>query len=388
MSSNSSKELMKEAMSMGRPDRVPVMCQLAIGHTILKSGVHPIDYFLSNETYAEGLLAMRQLYNFDGVLMHKPGRDTSFTEIATSIDRDMDTPTIFLNDGSRIECMRDDDPYYRFSDDFKRPEVKDIDPEDPLGWAPDSFVRWCRHKGTALYRKAEEIPEHWYSCIDIVLDAVGKSHSVHGEVRSPLDHLLNIVGMESGLMAFIGDTEQTHALMETFTDMAVAWAIGQVRRGCVAIKLSSPYAGAGFISRQQYEEWIIPYERRIAEAVRAEGAFIYTHTCGAIGDRLDLMYETGTNGIETLDPPPLGTVDLAEAKRQLKDRLFIKGNIDPVNTVLNKTVEQVRKDVEAVYAVGSKGGQYIMSTACSVPPAAPVENVQQMTECVYEHAKK
>lgn len=38
---------------------------------------------------------------------------------------------------------------------------------------------------------------------------------------------------------------------------------------------------------------------------------IYTHTCGAIGDRLNLMKETGTDGIVTLDQPPPGTVDLA-----------------------------------------------------------------------------
>ena len=54
-----SKELMKEAMSMGIPDRVPVMCQMAIGHTLMKSKLDSIDFFLSSETYAAGLLAIR-----------------------------------------------------------------------------------------------------------------------------------------------------------------------------------------------------------------------------------------------------------------------------------------------------------------------------------------
>ena len=58
MGSKSPKELMKEAMSMGQPDRVPVMCQLAIGHAILKSGVHPMDYFLYSNAYAEGLIPL------------------------------------------------------------------------------------------------------------------------------------------------------------------------------------------------------------------------------------------------------------------------------------------------------------------------------------------
>ena len=48
------RQLMHEAMSMGQPSRVPSMCQLAIGHVMLNTDIHPIDYFLSSEAYAEG----------------------------------------------------------------------------------------------------------------------------------------------------------------------------------------------------------------------------------------------------------------------------------------------------------------------------------------------
>lgn len=379
------KELMAQAMRLESPERVPVMCQLAIGHTLLNTGVHPIDFFLSSTAYAEALLAIRANYDFDGVLIHKPGREPEFQEIVERIDRDGDPPTLHLVDGARVECTRNDDPYYRPADDLAVPPVQSIDPGDPLAWAPDSFRRWCRHKGTALFRTPAEIPEYWFGCIDRVLAAVGGTCAVHGEVRSPFDHFLNIAGMQNALMALLDCPDHTHALMGTFTEMAVAWAVAQVRRGCDAIKISSPYGGAGFVSREQYAEWIVPYERRITDAVRAEGGFVYDHTCGAIGDRLDLMRETGVHGIETLDPPPLGTVCLADAKRVLKDRLFIKGNVDPVNTVLKKSVTAARADIEKVYAVGHRGGQYILSTACSVPPEAPPENVRQLTECVHAH---
>ena len=66
------------------------------------------------------------------------------------------------------------------------------------------------------------------------------------------------------------------------------------------------------------------------------GLPIYTHTCGEIGDRLQLMVETGIDGIDTLDPPPLGSIDLEEAKKQIGERVFFKGNIDPVNTLLRE----------------------------------------------------
>jgi uroporphyrinogen-III decarboxylase len=135
-----------------------------------------------------------------------------------------------------------------------------------------------------------------------------------------------------------------------------------------------------------YAEWIVPFERQVAQAVRDEGAFVYTHTCGAIGDRLDLLAETGIHGIETLDPPPLGTVDLAMAKTQLRDRLFIKGNVDPVNTLLRKSRGEALADIRWAHEIGRVGGQFILSTACSVAPHTPPENVRLLADVVHGRA--
>ncbi len=60
------------------------------------------------------------------------------------------------------------------------------------------------------------------------------------------------------------------------------------------------------------------------------------------------MAETGTDGIDTLDPPPLGDVHLADAKARVGDRLFLKGNLDPVGVVLLGTPETVRAEALAL----------------------------------------
>jgi hypothetical protein len=380
----SSRELIQQAMSLQAPSRVPAMCQMAIGHTLLQSGVDPVDFFLSNDAYAGALLTMRTRYEFDGVLLHKPGRDASFVDLAVAVNRDSAIPTLELQDAAKMECRRDDDPYYMPGPSFNRPqEATEIDPANPLGWAPESYRRWCEHKGTVNIRTPDGFPDYWYGAIDIVLAKVGATHSVHGEVRSPFDHFAAVFGLQEAMMALVTDPEHVRLLMETFAEMSEAWAVAQVRRGCHAIKLSSPYAGAGFLSRDMYQEWVLPYERRINQAVRDAGAFAYTHTCGAIGDRLDLLASSGTNGVEALDPPPLGTVDLAEAKRTLQDRLFIKGNVNPV-LMLRSDHATARREIARTLAVGAEGGQYILSTACSIAPRTPPENIEQMIHCTRE----
>jgi uroporphyrinogen-III decarboxylase len=353
------------------------MCQLSIGHQLLVTGVDPVDYFLDSSVYADTLLTMREGYRFSGILLHKPGRDPKLPGLLARSKDSEGVPCLTFPDGARIRCRHDDDPMFLGGDGFQQPEeVEDLDPDQPLAWAPESYRHWCSHKGTAPYETPEAIPDYWFDAVRKVRARVGDEFAVHGEVRSPLDHLFAVLGMQNGLMGLLTAPGHSRAVLNTVTRWSIAFAVAQVRAGCDAIKLSSPYAGAGFISRDQYREWVVPCERGIAEAVRAEGAAIYTHTCGAIGDRLDLMAETGVNGIEALDPPPLGTTDLAEAKQHLRDRLFVKGNVNAV-ALRTCSVEEARTQIRQTLEIGRQGGQYILSSACSIAPTTPPENVEQ-----------
>jgi len=106
------------------------------------------------------------------------------------------------------------------------------------------------------------------------------------------------------------------------------------------------------------------------------GVPAYTHTCGAIGDRLEIMIAAGVSGLECLDPPPLGNVELEEAKRRVGRNVFIKGNIDPVHTLLAGTRETIENDARRRLRIGMPGGGFILSTACSIAPHTPRENIE------------
>jgi uroporphyrinogen decarboxylase len=95
-----------------------------------------------------------------------------------------------------------------------------------------------------------------------------------------------------------------------------------------------------------------------------------------------MMIEAGITGIECLDPPPLGNVRLAEAKKLLKGKAFLKGNIDPVNVLLFGSREAAEKDAERRIKVAKPGGGFILSTACSVAPHTKRENVQALARVV------
>ena len=371
-------------MEMEQPERFPVMCQMANGHTVINTGVDPIDYFLDGALWADCLTRMRALYDFDGILCHKPGRVHGLAEQVVKMDRDAESPTLFLEDGARIECTRDDDAYYKATDEFSWPDIEELDLEDLLSWAPASYRAFQASKATLPIGDPDDFEDHVFDTLDLVVAGLGDDYSVHGEVRAPFDHLLNILGMENGLMYLLTHAERCAAILDVTASWSVALAVAQVRRGAQAIKISSPFAGNAFLSREMYCDFIQPYEARIAEAVKAEGAAVYTHTCGAIGDRLDLICGAGVTGIECLDPPPLGDVDISEAVEALRGKIFIKGNVDPVNTLLRGDQEKIREDISNILHAAKNMEGFILSSACSVAPPTPPDNLKRMVELCRE----
>ena len=145
-------------MCMERPKRFPVMCQMANGHTIINTGVDPIDYFLDGALWADCLIRMRALYDFDGVLCHKPGRVHGLVDQVERMDRDAESPTLYLQDGARIECTRDDDAYYKATDEFTWPDIEELDLDNLLGlllWGGATAVLFLIAFGIFSLEKSE-----------------------------------------------------------------------------------------------------------------------------------------------------------------------------------------------------------------------------------------
>jgi uroporphyrinogen-III decarboxylase len=359
---------MTRAMAGERPDRVPVMCQLSIGHMLLRTGISPLEFWFSEERFREGLLDLRRRYGFDGILVSLHGHAPDWEKGLLRLTRDGETLIASWKDGGRTEFPPDDLPMHHPVGTVPPPSISGFDPEsvpERLDYIPVSqglAFRIDPARRVDIYRR--------------ILEDAGASFSIHGEVTSPLDYFLDLFGFAGGFLALAEDPARSKAVLERFTEGVVGIALEQARLGLDAIKISSPYAGAGFISPAYYRAFVLPFESRIARAVRSAGAHVYTHTCGAVRDRLEMMAEAGVSGLECLDPPPLGNVELADAKARLGPSVFIKGNIDPVNTLLFGARQDIEADVRRRLAAGMPGGGYILSTACSIAPRTPAENVE------------
>ncbi len=368
-------ERVARAMRHELPDRVPVFCQLALGHYFLHAGLPPHRVWFTSEGFAEALVMLQRRYRFDGLLINLPGRPPDLLSAIERVEETREGERLFWKNGGVTVAPWDDNPRHYPADGspLKRADFATLDPArlDEIDsctgfWWNTCHVPFVADKGPS--GPLAQVPDYFLRTINLVKAETRGQVSIHGEVFSPFTHFMELLGYEPALLALLDDPQKAHALLDQLTETSMLWAVAQARAGVDAVLISSAFAGGGFLSRDMYAEFVLPYERRLADGVAAAGRPVYTHTCGAIGDRLDLMVETHINGLDTLDPPPLGNADLGQAKAGVGRKVFLKGNMNTVELLAAKSDRDVRAEAARCLRAGAPGGGYILSTACSVPP--------------------
>ncbi|HUX12337.1 MAG TPA: uroporphyrinogen decarboxylase family protein [Spirochaetia bacterium] len=384
------RERVAAAMRHEIPDRVPVFCQLSLGHYMLQyhetgGGPAPYEVWFSPQVFAGALVGLAERYGFDGVLVNLPGRTPDWQAHIVRIERGASATTLFWDNGGQSLCPDDDNVHYNSTRSFVAPSIDAVDPSD-LFYIEPHCITEVRHPFAFDFGPppvpgaADYFPPFITDTLDETIRLSAGRFHVSAEVFSPFTQFLELFGYVEALTGLLTEPQKVERILERLAEGTARLGAIYAARGADAILVSSAFAGGGFISRDHYRQFVQPCERSVVESLReTTDVPVYVHTCGRIGDRIDLLAQSGYDGVDTMDPAPLGDTDIRKVKREFGDRLFLKGNIDPVNLLLNSTPQGVRAHSEQLIRAVGAGGGYILSSACSVAPYAPPENILQLS---------
>jgi uroporphyrinogen-III decarboxylase len=196
---------------------------------------------------------------------------------------------------------------------------------------------------------------------------------------------------EHGLvMASIGDPAYLAADLMSFQDFLM-WAFEQtehfartveivaervlenLRRqlDCCVLDLyrivGPEYFTPPYLSPEMFRRFIVPHVAEMARLIHLRGSKVRLHCHGKIGRVLDLILETGCDGIDPCEPPPDGDIELGEVKRRCQARgVSVWGNLE-LKLLEHGTPEQVRAEVGRIMDQAKAGGGFVL-----VPTAAPI----------------
>lgn len=376
-----SKERVNYAMNLQKPDRIPLMCQFSIGSMMHQLQPDPVAFWYDKDVFADGLITLCREFRFDGILVSLHGHSNVWKDTLVKSEKtEKGNIKLTFKDRTEVHSLTDL-PFITFNEKKIIPDIEEIDPDKDV----PSVIDYIPVSGN-LYFNLDR--DHLFDIFDIIYQKVGAEYSIHGEITSPFDYFLDMLGYENGLISLIMAPDKCKAILDKFADGILEIAVKMCDKQIDAIKLSSPFAGMGFISSDQYLEFVLPYEQRILNAIRQKGKHVYIHTCGSISDRLEFLRESNASGLECLDPVPVGNVDLENAFERIGNDLFIKGNIDSVNSLLFADDVKAETDVRQIIETGkTKGKGFILSTACSIAPLVTKERLLMLSRMVDKYGQ-
>lgn len=369
------RERVLAAMNLQKPDRVPLMCQFSIGSMMQQLKPSPAEFWYDGRVFAEGLAELCSRFNFDGILVSLHGHSPCWRESVTEIrDLEEGRQEVVFIERTELHSWSDLPMVYQLEKSINK-DIAEIDIENDIPSVIDYIP-----VSAGLYFKIDL--QHKFDIFPLLTEMTNGKYSIHGEITSPFDYLLDMLGYEQGLISLIMEPERCKAILAKFAAGIGDLAEEMCNCDIDAIKISSPFAGMGFISPEHYAEFVLPYEKAIISRIRAKGKHVYIHTCGHIDDRLELMRDSGASGLECLDPPPVGNVDLKNAFDRVGKSMFIKGNIDSVYSLLYADDAKAESDVLDIIETGRRGDGFILSTACSIAPMVSGKRILMLSELV------
>jgi [methyl-Co(III) methylamine-specific corrinoid protein]:coenzyme M methyltransferase len=210
--------------------------------------------------------------------------------------------------------------------------------------------------------------------IKILADKYGNELPIMGSMIGPFSLAQHLNG-DDWFMNIFTDETFGQALIDFTTDFNIAYAKKMAENGADTMVIIDPTASAQLIGAQFYEKFVVPYHRRIVDAMRELNVATVLHICGDTTQGLALMEVCGVDAI-SVDQ----SVNVSTAMDKV-DRAIIIGNLDPVNVLWNKTPEVVRQKSKEVLDAGVP----ILAPGCGIVSKTPTENLRAMVEMIKEH---
>jgi hypothetical protein len=145
-------------------------------------------------------------------------------------------------------------------------------------------------------------------------------------------------------------------------------AIAQALPGRLWRIYGPEFASPPYLSPALFREYVVGYDRCIVETIQRFGGFARVHSHGNLKRILDDIVSMGCSGLDPIEPPPQGDIELAEVRERYGRDLVLFGNIELSELELLPPAQFERRVCQAVQD-GTRGagrGFVLMPSACPI----------------------
>lgn len=227
-------------------------------------------------------------------------------------------------------------------------------------------------------------PDADYRFDDIrdAMDELKGEKAVVIRLRDVFSQPRDLMGFENFLMGFYTQPDLVSRIMEMSVDYNSRLAENVKSIGGEIIVVGDDIADSKslLISPELYREMVKPHFNRLIRKFKDLGLYVIKHTDGNIMDVIDDLIDSGIDCLDPIDP--LAGMDIRAIKEKYGSRVCLKGNVDCVSTLVDKSPEAVIAETRQCILDASMGGGHIISSSNSIHAGINPVNYRVFLEAV------
>jgi len=173
-----------------------------------------------------------------------------------------------------------------------------------------------------------------------------------------------------------------HHILEVTAQSVIVYLNAQIEAGAQAVMIFDSWGGA--LSHAAYKEFSLQYMQKIVDGLikeregRRVPSIVFTKGGGLW---LEAMADIGADALG-LD----WTIDIAEARKRVGDKVALQGNFDPA--ILLSTPDAIERETAAILASYGHGHGHVFNLGHGITQHTPPENAAAMIEAVHKLSRQ
>jgi MtaA/CmuA family methyltransferase len=327
------------AMMDGKPvDRVPLM-PITMMFACDRVGAKYRQYVTDYRVMAEGQLRTAEMFDLDQVSgISDPTREA--TDLGANVQFFDDQPPAM------------DESHALLAD---KSVLAGLKIPDPLG-------------GGRMHDRVKSVA--------MMKEKVAGEKIVEGWIEGPCGQSANLRGINTLMLDFYDDPKFVNDLLAFVVELELAFAKAQYDAGAELMGVGDP--AASLVGRAIFEEFVMPYQLKLVEGLKAIGLRTRSHICGRTSNISDLRAKLGYDILDIDSKVPM-----ADARAKMGPGALILGNVDTVAVLQRGNTDDVLKAVTKCHR--EAGPRWVIGAGCEVPRETPIANMMQLTDYARSH---
>lgn len=198
--------------------------------------------------------------------------------------------------------------------------------------------------------------------------ALGDTGIVMIDTPDPLCLAASLFDMAEYTVVAMTETGLFDQLLEHFasTLLPKTEAVAKALPGRLWRIYGPEYASPPYLPPTLFREYVCRYVAPMIESIHKSGGYARIHSHGKLKAILDDIASMGADGLDPIEPPPQGDVELTHVRERYGTDMVLFGNLES-SDIENLSTDQFAEKVKRAIAEGTSGdgrGFVLMPSAC------------------------